>query len=382
MIRRLLYYATHWEVWHWFAKYIIIGPAWLWYCLKARSFWFFTPANPTITFGGFVGESKMAIYKQLPLGTYPATALTTSDRSIEELDRLMAAHDLKFPIVAKPDVGQMGLMFRKIESHEHLKQYHRAMSVPYLLQEYINYPIEVSVFYYRMPGEQSGHITGFVRKECMEVVGDGVKNLKQLIDDYPRARFRRSELYGKHESKLNWIVPQGEKHVLSHALNLSRGGRLVSLDTEKDSNLLKVFDNISHYTKNFYYGRYDIKCQSIEDLKAGRNFSILEFNGAGAEPHHVYGGGFGFLTACAILISHWKTLFCISQKNRNNGVPVWHHDSGKNFISHVRRHMRNLKRLDDKFEFADSVETVMIPAELIPFAQRYAKALLPNSDIL
>jgi hypothetical protein len=44
--------------------------------------------------------------------------------------------------------------------------------------------------------------------------------------------------------------------------------------------------------------------------------------------------------------------------------------------------MRNLKRLDDKFEFADSVETVMIPAELIPFAQRYAKALLPNSDIL
>ncbi len=58
MLSKFIYYIAHWEVWHWFAKYIIIGPAWLWYCLKARSFWFFTPANPTITFGGFVGESR------------------------------------------------------------------------------------------------------------------------------------------------------------------------------------------------------------------------------------------------------------------------------------------------------------------------------------
>src|SRR6478609_1644893 len=98
MIPRLLYYTTHWEVWHWFVKYVIIGPAWLWYCLKARSFWFFTPANPTITFGGFVGESKMAIYKQLPLGTYPATALITPKCPIEQIDRLMEEHRFRFPV--------------------------------------------------------------------------------------------------------------------------------------------------------------------------------------------------------------------------------------------------------------------------------------------
>ena len=27
---------------------------------------------------------------------------------------------------------------------------------------------------------------------------------------------------------------------------------------------------------------------SIEDLKNGKNFSILEFNGCGAEPNHIY----------------------------------------------------------------------------------------------
>jgi hypothetical protein len=382
MLSRLIYYIAHWEVWHWFAKYVIIGPAWLWYCLKARSFWFFTPANPTITFGGFVGESKMAIYKQLPLGTYPATALVTPNCAMDQIDRLMQEHRLTFPIVAKPDVGQMGFMFRKIESLEQLKQYHRAMPVPYVLQEYVDYPLEVSVFYYRRPGEESGHITGFVGKESMQVVGNGKQTLRQLIVGYPRARFRRKELFGKHESKLNWVVPEGELFVLSHALNLSRGGRLVSLEKEKDNNLLKVFDNISHYTKSFYFGRYDIKCQSIDDLKAGRNFSILEFNGAGAEPHHVYSGGFSFFAACIVLVKHWQILYSISAENRKKGIPVWHHESAKHFISHARKHMRMLKALDDRFEFEDAVETIMIPPAFVSFAQRYEKSLSPHSDIV
>lgn len=382
MISRLLYYITHWEVWHWFAKYILIGPAWLWYCLKSRSLWFFTPSNPTITFGGFVGESKFAIYKQLPLGTYPSTILATPDNSIELLDQRRSAQGLEFPLVAKPDVGQMGLMFRKIESFEQLKQYHRTMPVPYVLQEYIDYPLEVSVFYYRIPGQNTGRITGIVKKEYMQVVGDGVRTLKQLIINYPRARFRRAELFSKHESKLNWVVPDGEPYILSHALNLSRGGRLVSLEAENDSRLLKVFDDISRYTKSFYYGRYDVKCRSIEDLKAGRNFSILEYNGAGAEPHHVYSGGFGLLAACRVLIKHWSILYEIARENRKKGIPVWQHESGKDFINHARRHIRLLKVLDDSFEFADSVETVIIPAKFAPFTQRYAKVLSSNTEML
>ena len=57
-----------------------------------------------------------------------------------------------------------------------------------------------------------------------------------------------------------------------------------------DDELLKLFDELSLYTDKFYYGRYDIKCDSIDELKKG-NFSILEFNGAGAEPNHIYDAG-------------------------------------------------------------------------------------------
>ena len=129
-----------------------------------------------------------------------------------------------------------------------------------------------------------------------------------LIDNYDRANFRMKELKSKHTGKLDEIIPIGQPYILSHALNLSRGGKLVSLEHEKDASLLKVFDGISLHTKHFYYGRYDIKCASVEALKQGKDFSILEYNGCGAEPHHIYGSGNSLFQAYSIVLKHWKVL--------------------------------------------------------------------------
>ena len=71
--KKIIYRIAHWETWHYLAKYIPISPAWLWYCMRSGSLWFFTPSNPTLTFGGFEGESKKEMYDQLPPGSYPKT---------------------------------------------------------------------------------------------------------------------------------------------------------------------------------------------------------------------------------------------------------------------------------------------------------------------
>ncbi len=351
MIRRAFYYISHWEDWHWFAKYIVIGPVWLWLCLRARSLWFFTTSNPTITFGGFTGESKSEIYKQLPDGLYPSSIYAHPNDDFSGLLSEIKTSGLAFPLVVKPDIGMMGFMFRRIETIDQFRQYHNAMPANYIIQKLIDYPVEVSVFYYRYPGMDSGHISGFIRKEFMHVVGDGVHTLEELILDYSRAQFRLKELFSKHASKLKTVIPNGEQFYLSYALNLSRGGRLISLEDEKDKKLLDVFDNLSRYTKYFYYGRYDIKCASIEDLKLGKNFSILEYNGCGAEAHHVYGNGFTFFEACKILIEHWNILFKISQMNLQNGVTRWRYVEGKAFSQQARKHFKILKKLDVQFEF-------------------------------
>lgn len=347
MVRKALYYLTHWEVWHWFIKYIIIGPAWLRLCIKARTPWFFSPSNPTITFGGFLGETKREVYSELPPSSYPKSIFISPKSPYYKLECSVIAAGFRFPFVVKPDVGMMGLMVRKIESFRELRQYHAAMKVDYIVQEYSDYPLEVSVFYYRYPSEKKGRITGFVRKECMKVVGDGKSTLKELILAYPRARFRTKELFGKHRPSLDTIIPEGESFILSDALNLSRGGLLIDLSSKKDEQLLAVFDKLSHYSGKLFYGRYDIKCASIEDLKKGRNFTILEFNGCGGEPHHVYANGNSFSRACRILIDHWNVLYKISEQ----GKRPWGLIEGWKFLRKAQIHFKQLKKLDHSFAF-------------------------------
>jgi hypothetical protein len=345
-LKKLFYKITHWEKWDYRVKYYPLAPVWLWYCLRARSFWWFTPSNPTLTFGGFEGESKREMYEQLPEGKYPRTIYIKASWPFEQAENAMQSCGFNYPFAVKPDVGMMGLMFRKISNRETFEMYHRLMFCDYILQEHIDLPVEVSVFYYRYPGEVHGHITGFIKKEGMQVIGDGTSNLWQLISADDRARFKLPEMRAKHEQHLNRIISKGEVYVLSPSLNLSRGGRLVPLTQLKDEQLLKIFDDLSHFTGSFYYGRYDIKCASIEDLKIGVNYSILEFNGAGAEPHHVYGMGNNIFQAQKILLQHWKILYRISQMNYKKGIGYWKHAEGLEFLKKAKRHFKLLRTVD------------------------------------
>lgn len=345
-----LYKISHWETWHYLAKYIPLFPAWVWFCFRSRSVWFFTPSNPSLTFGGFEGESKSEMYALLPEGSFPKSIVISPGTGLTIILAKMNANGLHFPVAVKPDAGMMGFMFRKIENSSELERYLAVMSVNFILQELIDYPLEVSVFYYRYPGQSSGYITGFIRKEFLEVTGDGESTLRKLIENYDRARFRKPEFIIKHANKLDSILPKGKRFVLSDALNLSRGGKLVSLEKEKSSDLVKVFDNLSLHAGDFYYGRYDLKCRSVEDLKKGENFSILEYNGCGAEPHHIYGNGNTLMQAYSIILSHWQKLFEISRTNRKNGLKPWPFWKGYLFLRNAKKHFRRLKLLDRHFE--------------------------------
>jgi hypothetical protein len=348
--KKIFYKITHWETWPYRIKYIPLIPAWLWYCLRSGSWWFFTSSNPSLTFGGFEGERKSEMYKQLPPGSYPQSIYISPSLSFDEVEKLVISNSYVYPFAVKPDIGTMGFMFRKIDNAGQLEQYHNKMPSDYIIQEWVTYPLEVSVFYYRFPDQQKGTITGFIKKEFLQVKGDGRSVLWELIQKYDRAQFRLEEMKAKHADKLNDIIPEGETYILSHALNLSRGGKLISLEQEKDECLIKVFDDLSHYTKYFYYGRYDIKCASVKDLKQGKNFSILEYNGSGAEPHHAYGNGNTLWQAHKIFLHHWKILYRISKYNHKHGARYWDFKRGWKFLKAARKEYNMLRKIDAETE--------------------------------
>ena len=335
----------NWELWPFKLRYFLISPVWLWYCLRSGSFWFFSSSNPTLTFGGFEGEGKKEMYDLLPESYFPKTIYISPAEKFDAVIERIQQSGFTYPFIVKPDVGMKGLLFRKVDSEKDLHTYHTLNPVEYIVQDLVEYPLEVSVFYYRLPNETRGNITGFIQKELMDVYGDGKSTLWELIVAHPKARHRPEEMRIKHESNLETVIPNGERYILTYAANLNRGAKFTNLHHLIDDDLLKMFDEISHRA-DFYYGRYDIKCESVEDLKQGKNFSILEFNGSGAEPNHVYNSGFSLFGAYRVFLFHWKVLYRISTYNKQNGIPYWPFMKGWKFLKEAKKHLSVLEKSD------------------------------------
>lgn len=337
--------GRHWELWPFALRYAPIGPLWLWYAAKSKTFWWFSAANPTITFAGFDGEDKREMYGQLPAELYPKTIYIKPSSSFEEVKAMVEENGFVYPFCVKPDVGLKGLLFRKVDNEEKLRLYHQKMPVDYLVQELVEAPLEVSVFYYRHPAKERGVISGFIQKEMMHVFGDGEQTLLELILQHPKAKHRLEEMRIKHEAMLNKILPAGVKYILTYAANLNHGATFTNLASQIDDTLSSIFDPLSHHCR-WNYGRYDIKCNSVEELKEGK-FVILEFNGAGAEPNHVYNAGYSWPAALKVFAHHWKMLYQISEYNhKQNGVRLWGNSEGRRWMKAAAEHGQLLKRLD------------------------------------
>ena len=121
-----------------------------------------------------------------------------------------------------------------------------------------------------------------------------------------------------------------------------------NLKNEIDDALLSIFDALSIQINDFYYGRYDILCASVADLKVGKNFSILEYNGCGAEPNHFYDTGYTLGGAYKEILKHWKALYEISKLNRVNGVEPWSFMKGFKFRKWTRDLISDMKKLDEE----------------------------------
>ena len=336
----------NWELWNFYVLYAPISPVWFWYCLRSWSLWFFSSSNPTITFGGFEGEGKKEMYDQLPPHLVPRTIYIMHDLTYQEVIKKTREAGFTYPFIVKPDVGMKGMLFRKIETEEQLIRYHERIPVEYIVQDLVELPVEVSVFYYRYPNQQKGRVSGFIHKELLHVKGNGQSTLKELIQQHPRAKFRMDEMEHRHGHRFNRVIARNEIFYLSYAGNHNRGAHFTNLHNEIDEDLQNVFDELSHYTDKFFYGRYDIKTTSIEDLKKGKNFLILEFNGCGAEPNHIYDCGMSIWKAYGVILTHWKALYRISRYNHKHGVPYWSFKRGWDYLKQSKQHFRMLEKYD------------------------------------
>lgn len=309
----------HWEYWPFEVVYLPIFAYWLWLSLKARSLLFFSASNPSIENGGILGESKFGILKRIPQELVPVTLYLKAPANTGEVLKAMQQNRLGFPVIVKPDIGERGNKVEKIENEDQLSEYLQNMEADFLLQEYVDKKIELGVFYYRYPGEKSGKVTSVVVKEMLSIEGDGESTVKELILKKDRARLQWKVMKKLWHHQLCHIPACGQMIELMPIGNHCRGATFLNGNHLINQKLEQVFDEVSLRVEGFYFGRYDIRCDSEADLYAGR-IKIMELNGAGSEPAHIYHPGASLMEAYKVLFHHWRVLYEISVANHKNGV--------------------------------------------------------------
>ncbi len=308
----------NWEYWPFHIVYTPVYFYWLWLGIRNRSFFFFSTSNPTIKNGGFLLESKKEIYDLMPKEYYPATLLFKSDSIFSDVLTEIIQKGMHYPLIGKPDIGMQGKAVKKIENDEDLTAYIQASKVDFLIQEFVPYENEVGIFYYRFPDKSAGKISGIVQKEFLAVTGDGFSTIEELLRKDRRFILQLETLRLTDGDSFDTILEAGKCHILVPYGNHVRGAKFLDGSNLIDESLTKVIDEACKQIDGFYFGRLDIRYNSWEELKKGQRFSIIELNGAGSEPTHMYDPKHSIFFAWKEIIRHLNILSRISRMNRKS----------------------------------------------------------------
>ncbi|SHG29059.1 hypothetical protein SAMN05444396_107137 [Flavobacterium segetis] len=283
-------------------------------------------------------ESKKEIYDLIPQQYYPKTELIKEGTSLEEVLETISKTKINYPLIVKPDIGLRGLGVKKIISAIDLKEYVAKANFDYVVQDLIPYENEVGIFYVRYPHEKRGIITGLVSKEFLIITGNGFSTVEELIKENPRYELQLKALKKEYGKKMLEIIPKEEKLNLVPYGNHARGAKFIDGSHWINPKLSKTINEMCLQIPGFYFGRLDIMYNTIEELENGLNFAIVELNGAGSEPTHIYDPRHSLFFAWKELARHITYMYEISTANHKNGFPYLNHKDGmKEYRMHLEQ---------------------------------------------
>jgi membrane protein DedA with SNARE-associated domain len=318
------YRKVRWEFW---PPWLFYPPVFLYVLYlgwKFKGLTTFTASNPGIEAGGFVGESKEGILKNLSgagefLLRSAMIAAGEPDERVGLANEFMAQNQLSWPVVLKPDAGQRGSGVAVIRSEAQLREYLARANYDILIQEYAAGQ-EFGVFYFRHPSEADGHIFSITEKRLPVLIGDGKQSLEHLILGDKRAVCMADFYFRKNAEQLDRVPVAGEAVQLVELGTHCRGAIFLDGRRAITPELTESIDRISKSFKGFYFGRYDLRTASIEDLMAGRNFKVIELNGVSSEATHIYDPKLSLIEAYRVLFRQWRIAFEIGNENRTLGA--------------------------------------------------------------
>jgi hypothetical protein len=299
---------------------------WGWLGLRYGSLTLPSAANPNITAGGLVGDTKseyfagMGALARSRVAPFAMVCVAGSDvnaRAVQAMDDA----GLAFPVVAKPDLGWCGFGVRRLDDATALEAYlaHYPPGESLMLQHYLDEPGEAGIFYVRHPQQAQGWLLGILLRHFPQVTGDGISTVAQLIARDPRLQ-RAMSHPEQHECRHDpdQVPLAGEVVRLSLIGSTRVGGRYEDGSELASDELIKAVDAIAQDMPSFHLGRFDVRYRTLQDLRAGR-FTIMEVNGAGSEAVHAWDPKYSVWDVYRKVFAKQRLLFSLAAFNRARG---------------------------------------------------------------
>ncbi len=345
--KRSVSFFEFWPDWLFYAPVVLF---WLLQSLRYRSLTLPSLANPRIAAGGICGESKNQILglagpKARPWVADYVALTTLGHGEAGDLPRALTAlraAGLRFPLVAKPDMSCNGVGVRVVRDETQLAAYLAAFprGAGLQLQALVEYPGEAGIFYIRHPGEAQGRITSVTLKFPPVVVGDGRRSVKALIAADDRLNAISHLLLPKLGSRAASIPAPGERVALVFVGNHCRGSTFRDGLAIVTPALTARIDEIMRDLPDVYFSRIDLRYATLEALREGREFKIIEFNGSGSEATHIWDPEMSLRRAYRDQFFHYGESFRIAAAMRETGLkPV-----GAFKLLALWRHQKRLMR--------------------------------------
>ncbi len=314
----------HWEFLPAYIFYIPVFFYYLFLMVKYRiSPTAISAVNPCFKAGGMAFDSKFnMISKFFHYPDYVAKTLLIPSKNKRNLPSILEeiqANNFDYPFITKPDRGHRGNGFKIIRNLTDLIDYIKICERSFLIQQYIEYPLEYGIFWVKIPGEAKGKITSITRKILPYLKGDGKSTLADLILADRRARYMANAYFEKNKNDLEKVITENTMYRICSAGNHCQGAIFEDGVYDLSGKTLEKLEEICNSVKGYDFGRMDIKFNGKEALASGKNFKILEVNGSEAESTHIYDRKYSLLYAYKTLYKQWDTLFKIAKINRKNG---------------------------------------------------------------
>jgi pimeloyl-ACP methyl ester carboxylesterase/membrane protein DedA with SNARE-associated domain len=311
-----------WEFWPAWLFYLPLIP-WLAYLsVRYRGVLTWTCANPGVPDGGVVGEAKFDILARLaPTAIVPSAVIEPGELSqrVEQLRQAIESGGWTFPLILKPNAGQRGAGVKRVNDGADAEKYLQANPVAVLAQTYHPGPFEAGVFYYRIPGEATGHIFSITDKRFPVVTGDGRSTLEQLIWRHPRYRMQAGTFLTRHANEKGRVLAANEEFRLALAGNHCQGTLFCDGAALLTPELERAVDAIVQPFDGFFIGRFDIRYSDVAEFRAGRGLAVVELNGVTSESSNLYDPSWSLLAAYRTLFRQWALIYRIGDENRRRG---------------------------------------------------------------